>query len=175
MKIQQLNWIKKVLGHRTVINLTTRSIYFTSDSILSPSSNPTAYQHGWAKFFVTSWIAANHVDLRLRLSTKCRALILPTHTYTCTHVWQWVAEILHSGLKMEKLWKNNVWISKAKIIVFWNFFFTPLAPSGVLRLKIFQKTMILAFEANSALSRENETKIVKITHSGLGIWNPGFG
>ena len=31
--------------------------------------------------------------------------------------------------------------------------------------KIFQKTLILAFEASSALSRENETKIVKITHS----------
>ena len=29
----------------------------------------------------------------------------------------------------------------------------------------FQKMFILAFEANSALSRENETKIVKITHS----------
>ena len=27
------------------------------------------------------------------------------------------------------------------------------------------KNVILAFEANSALSRENETKIVKITHS----------
>ena len=42
---------------------------------------------------------------------------------------------------------------------------TPLAPLGPLRSKIFQKTLILAFEANSALSRENETKIVKITHS----------
>ena len=31
--------------------------------------------------------------------------------------------------------------------------------------KKFQKTLILAFEANSALSLENETKIVKITHS----------
>ena len=31
--------------------------------------------------------------------------------------------------------------------------------------KKFQTTLILAFEANSALSRENETKIVKITHS----------
>ena len=31
--------------------------------------------------------------------------------------------------------------------------------------KKFQKTLILAFEANSALSCENETKIVKITHS----------
>ena len=55
--------------------------------------------------------------------------------------------------------------SKAKINVFWNFFFTPLAPSGPLCSKKFQKTLILAFEANSALSRENETKIVKITHS----------
>ena len=32
--------------------------------------------------------------------------------------------------------------------------------------KTFQKMLILAFEANSALSHENETKIVKITHSG---------
>ena len=30
--------------------------------------------------------------------------------------------------------------------------------------KKIQKTLILAYEANSALSRENETKIVKITH-----------
>ena len=30
------------------------------------------------------------------------------------------------------------------------------------------KTLILVFEANSALSRENETKCVKITHSVLG-------
>ena len=30
--------------------------------------------------------------------------------------------------------------------------------------KKIQKTLILAFEANSALSRKNETKIVKITH-----------
>ena len=55
--------------------------------------------------------------------------------------------------------------SKAKINVFWNFFFTPLAPFGLLHSKKFPKTLILAFEANSALSRENETKIVKITHS----------
>ena len=60
---------------------------------------------------------------------------------------------------------NIFW--KAKINVFWNFFFTPLAPSGPLRSKKFQKTLILAFEANSALSHENETKIVKITHSAL--------
>ena len=31
--------------------------------------------------------------------------------------------------------------------------------------KKIQKTLIFAFEANSALSRENETKMVKITHS----------
>ena len=31
--------------------------------------------------------------------------------------------------------------------------------------EIFQKPLILAFEANSALSLKNETKIVKITHS----------
>ena len=41
-------------------------------------------------------------------------------------------------------------------------------PERPLRLKIFQTTLILAFEANSALSRENETKIGKITHS--SIW-----
>ena len=46
------------------------------------------------------------------------------------------------------------------------FFLTPLAPpSGPLHSKKFQKMLILAFEANSALSRENETKIMKITHS----------
>ena len=49
-----------------------------------------------------------------------------------------------------------------------NFFFTPLAPSEPLLSKFFQTTLILAIEANSALSRENETKIVKITHSGSG-------
>ena len=36
---------------------------------------------------------------------------------------------------------------------------------GALHSKIFQKTLILAFEANGALSHENETKIVKITNS----------
>ena len=60
---------------------------------------------------------------------------------------------------------NCTIISKAKINVFWKIFFTPLDPSGLLRSKKFQKMLILAFEANSALSHENETKIVKITHS----------
>ena len=38
-------------------------------------------------------------------------------------------------------------------------------PSGPLGSKKSQKTLILAFEANSALSHENESKIVKITNS----------
>ena len=45
------------------------------------------------------------------------------------------------------------------------FFLHSRYPSGTLRSKKFQKTLILAFGANSALSRENKTKIVKITHS----------
>ena len=44
--------------------------------------------------------------------------------------------------------------SKTKINVFWKNFFA---------------TLILAFEANGALSIENETKIVKITHSAQAI------
>ena len=44
--------------------------------------------------------------------------------------------------------------------VFQKNFFTPLAPSGPLHLKKFQKTLMLAFEANCI-----ETKIVKIAHS----------
>ena len=44
----------------------------------------------------------------------------------------------------------------------------PFGPLGTLRSKKFQTTLILAFEANSALSRENETKIVKITYSDVG-------
>ena len=46
--------------------------------------------------------------------------------------------------------------SKTKINVFWNVFSLHWP---------FSKMLILAFEANSALFRENETKIVKITHS----------
>ena len=53
--------------------------------------------------------------------------------------------------------------SKTKINVVWNFFLTPLTLLGPLRSKKFQTTLILAFEANSALSHENDTKIVKIT------------
>ena len=48
---------------------------------------------------------------------------------------------------------------------------TPLVPLEPLRLKKFQQTLILTFEANHTLSRENETKIVKITHSALAAKN----
>ena len=85
--------------------------------------------------------------------------------------WFWSHFFLHyvysgSCTITSKAKINIFW--KAKINVFWNFFFTPLAPSGPLHSKIFQKTLILAFEANSALSSKNETKIVKITHSATG-------
>ena len=43
--------------------------------------------------------------------------------------------------------------SKAKINVFWNFFINLLASTEPLCSKFFQKTLILAFEANSALSQ----------------------
>ena len=54
---------------------------------------------------------------------------------------------------------------RLKSTLFEIFCFTPPAPSGSLHSKNFQKILILAFEANSALSRENEAKIVKITQS----------
>ena len=60
--------------------------------------------------------------------------------------------------------------SKTLINVVWNLFFTPLPSSGPLRSKKFQTTLILAFEANSALTRENETKIVKGKKNGFKIF-----
>ena len=44
-------------------------------------------------------------------------------------------------------------------------FFLTAGSFGAAPLKKIQTSLILAFEANSALSWENETKIVKITHS----------
>ena len=44
-------------------------------------------------------------------------------------------------------------------------FFLHYVYSGSCMILAFQKTLVLAFEANSALSCENETKIVKITYS----------
>ena len=51
--------------------------------------------------------------------------------------------------------------SKTKVNVFWN---SP-GPSGAALFDKISKMLILVFEANSALSWENETKIGKITHS----------
>ena len=43
-----------------------------------------------------------------------------------------------------------------------------------IKIKFFEKTLILSFEANSALSHENETKIVKITHSAKQVGSEIF-
>ena len=49
---------------------------------------------------------------------------------------------------------------------FLKFFLTPLhGPFGIAPFKNISKNVDLAFEVNSALSSENETKIVKITHN----------
>ena len=74
--------------------------------------------------------------------------------------------------------------SKAKINVFWNFFFTSLAPSGPLRSKKFQKTSILAFEvivqppkrhfstfSKVQKQKKSETKIMKIAHRYIYVEN----
>ena len=47
---------------------------------------------------------------------------------------------------------TSIITSKAKINVFGNFFFTPLAPSGPLRSKKNQKTLILAFQKSLILA-----------------------
>ena len=62
---------------------------------------------------------------------------------------------------------NALFAAKAIINVFWNFF-EQSGPEGARGVKKkFQKTLILAIEANSALSHENKTKIGKITHSAV--------
>ena len=69
---------------------------------------------------------------------------------------------------------NNVFWVVARLPQRLNLMFFEIFTS--LRWNKFKKTLILAFEANSALSRENETKIVKITHSGISkTRNPSFG
>ena len=70
------------------------------------------------------------------------------------------------------MFKNVLWVvarlpQRLKSMLF-EIFSHSAGPWGPLCLKEFQTTWILAFEANSALSRENETKIVKITHSAKG-------
>ena len=62
-------------------------------------------------------------------------------------------------LKCQKMWFG--WLH-GYLKRFWKKIMTPWA---LLRLNFFLIMLILAFEANRALSHENETKIVKITHS----------
>ena len=108
---------------------------------------------------------------------KCR-LLAPVGIFRINNRWFCILEYIlrtmsdfHDfGLtwKCQKIFPCCCTITSKNIInVFWNFFFTLLAPSWPLRSKKFQKTLISAFEANSALSHENETKIVKITHSAV--------
>ena len=63
---------------------------------------------------------------------------------------------------------------KTKINVFWNFFFTPLTPWAPLRLRFFQKTLILSFEANSACPVKMRPKLWKshIVHPNIRFWVP---
>ena len=51
-------------------------------------------------------------------------------------------------------------------MVFWNFLITLMAPSGLLHSKKFQKTLILAFEANSVTSL-NRTFLQILEHCGM--------
>ena len=79
---------------------------------------------------------------------------------------------------------NALFAWKAKINVFWKFFSNGAAPKGPAKWrKFFQKTLILAFEVivqppkthfltfskvqKHIMEKKSETKIMKITHSGL--------
>ena len=65
--------------------------------------------------------------------------------------------------------KNVLWVvaqlPQRLKSTFFEIFSHSAGPFRATPFEKFQKTLILAFEANSALSFENETKIVKITHS----------
>ena len=68
--------------------------------------------------------------------------------------------------------KNGFWViarlpQRLKSTLLFENFSHSSGPFGLLRSKKFQTMLILALEANSALSHKNETKIVKITHSDL--------
>ena len=68
-------------------------------------------------------------------------------------------------LGWEKLDRQNQKLLKSRFLEKISNGAAPQPPFGMRREEENSKTLILAFEANSALSRENETKIVKITHS----------
>ena len=101
---------------------------------------------------------------------KCR-LLAPVGIFRINNRWFCILEyILRTMSDFHDFGLTWMIASKAKINVVWNFFYTPgKYPSGTLRSKKFQTTLILAIEANSAFSRVNETKIVKITHSDICI------
>ena len=67
-------------------------------------------------------------------------------------------------VSLENVLKNVFWVvARTRQRLKSMFFKIKISPP--LRPHFIRKTLILAFEANSALSRENETKIGKITHS----------
>ena len=65
--------------------------------------------------------------------------------------------------------KNVFWVVAQLPQTLKSMFFEKIShsagPFGTAIFEKIQKTLILVFEAKSALSRENETKIVKITYS----------
>ena len=94
-------------------------------------------------------------DLRFYIGSKFWNIGIAAATKIPTHALCVIFMNLVSLENVKKCVLGGCTItSKTKINIFWNFFFTPLAPSGPLRSKKFQKTFILAFEANSALSHE---------------------
>ena len=97
------------------------------------------------------------------LQIACISTYAIQHSRRTHYVWfSW----FWSHLKMSK---NVFWVvarlpQRLKSTLF-EIFSHSTDPFWAALLKKFQTTLILAFEANSALSRKNETKIVKITHS----------
>ena len=104
--------------------------------------------------FFYNWLVH---DWALNLSTKLRNIEAYQRTKTrkklqfqmCVWVVAWLL-----------LWLNSTF--------FWKKFLHSGSPSRTIHSKKFQTMLILAFEANGA-SCENETKIVKITHSEKGF------
>ena len=67
--------------------------------------------------------------------------------------------------------KNMFWVVARLPQRLKSMFFEIFSNGAAQQSKFFQKTLILVSEANSALSCENETKIVKITYSELSSDN----
>ena len=95
------------------------------------------------------------------------------HSFSTTHYvwfsWFW------SHLKMSKIvLLVAVRLPQRLKSMFFEKFSHSTGPFGAAPFKFFFRTLILVFEANSLLSRENETKIVKITHSALHVNCPAI-